>query len=1230
MSKLFVVDSETDAQDSKNLQRPPDWEERRKALDIRQSWIVEAPAGSGKTGLLIQRYLKLLSDESVEQPEQVLAITFTVKATGEIRERIMAQLESAARNELLQDNSEFERETRLLAQAVVDRDRILGWGLLERPRRLKVRTIDSVCAEIANSLPVLSGGSGQSPVLDASGLHHEAARRTLMQFGGEDAALNAALRTVLLHRDGNLAECERLLASMLALRDQWGELIPLTGRELDDAYLDNAVLPLLQRVLERAICAGLVRLSQTLPEDILRELSSLAGTLGHASGYKGAASPIAICAGLHIIPGETAEHLAHWRALIHLLTTSDGSWRSGFRSNWLQFDIDKHDAARLKDLAAELHDRDDILAAIKAVNCLPPAKYPHEQWAVAKALFRVLSRTLVELQLVFAERGECDFAELGLLAKSALRHDSGVHDLEAALGMKLQHLLVDEMQDTSTSQYELIELLTQNWDGQSQTVFLVGDPKQSIYLFRQARVERFVQTMLTEQLGELPVGSLRLTANFRSQRGLVDAFNDDFSLLFPRHASSAHPEEVEYVPANAVRGASKNGSLNVVWHGNVLVGGDEIARRRQAKTDAEAVRKIIEQWQARPLPEGRTEPWKIAVLVRSRNHLTEIVTALKRDDGQGAIPFRAVDIEPLGERREVLDLFALTRALLHPADRVAWFAVLHAPWCGLGLAELHVLAGADDDTWSDSCIQDILTERGHLLDDESCSRLARIWPVLKAAAAQRGRLTAAQWVERTWRSLGGDSYLQNAEIANARRYLQLLDEMEQTEGTIDLKLLKARLATLFAEAAVTPGAVDLMTIHGAKGLEWDVVIVPGLEKRARVSGGRLLTWNEIGSSKTAAAQVVLAPIPGKGEESKELNNWLNNIEKTRDAAERKRLFYVACTRAREELHLFAAPEAKADGSISPAYGSLLSAAWPAAERNFNFDRENPDSLQEMFVASTTETSSIADAFIGDIAAASARRKPAVLERLPESFSPQARFSEAHRLPYGDTGVENGVAHFQRPEGSFEARSFGNAVHGFLDIISRQLAQGIPAHNLLKEIADWKQRISAVLRADGLSRARVERLAARVAVALTNALRDAEGLWILGAHEEASTELALTSWGEARRNVRLDRSFRAGAAPLSTGKDFLWIVDYKTTAHTSEGIEAFLQSERIKYAPQMETYARTMKVASHEVRMGLYFPMLPKFIWWTLEETESHFDENPPSVQPIRRQPADRYKTQRIQ
>ena len=513
MAELFVVPSKKET---------PDREARERALDVEQSWIVEAPAGSGKTGLLIQRYLKLLGHESVGEPEQVLAITFTKKATAEIRDRVMVQLELAARNVPLKRDDEFEHETRRLAEGVLQRDEQMGWGLLENPRRLRVQTIDAVCAEIARSLPVLSGGGGgQRPTEDAAPLHHEAARRTLMQLGGTDAVLDEALRMVLLHRDGSLGECERLIAEMLALRDQWGELVPLGSQELSDAYLDSVVLPRLELTLEQAVCAGLTEFAMAVPVDFLQTLCSLAASWGEIEPYEKDISPIAVCSRRAGVPGTGAADLEHWRALIHLMVApSSGTWRRSFAKNVMGFETTLAQKRALRALLEEVSHRDDLLQAIKKVDRLPPSKYPQEQWVMAKALFRVLRRALIELQLVFAQRGECDFAELGLLAKSALRREGAVDDLQAALGMKLQHLLVDEMQDTSTSQYELIELLTQGWDGRSQTVFLVGDPKQSIYLFRQARVERFVRTMREERLGELRLGCLRLTANFRSQSDL--------------------------------------------------------------------------------------------------------------------------------------------------------------------------------------------------------------------------------------------------------------------------------------------------------------------------------------------------------------------------------------------------------------------------------------------------------------------------------------------------------------------------------------------------------------------------------------------------------------------------------------------------------------------------------------------------------------------------------------
>ena len=1198
MGELFTFPPVTEPGEPAHSTQPPDWSEREQALDVTRSWIVEAPAGSGKTGLLIQRYLKLLALPGVEQPEQVLAITFTIKATGEIRERILGQLERAASSDSPSDN--FDRETLALADAVLQRDRALGWNLLHHPRRLNVRTIDSICAEIARGLPLLSGGSGLSPVEDATALYQLAAERTLMQLGGSDAALSHALRLLLLHRDGNLAQLRDLIGEMLALRDQWGRLVPLGHEMLEDAYLDGTVLSQIERTLADAVCAELTRFSATMPGDVLRELSTLAGELGHNEGYRRQPSPIAVCAGIYDAPAEEASHLAHWRALIHLLVTRKNEWRSSFNDNHLGLITDGQQKARLQNIVDRLRGRGDLLAAFKRVNALPPAVYPPEQWQVAKALFRVLYRALAELQVVFAERGECDFTEPGLLARTALRRDGAV--LETAMGTHLQHLLVDEMQDTSTSQYELIQLLTQGWDGRSQTVFLVGDPKQSIYLFRQARVERFIRTMKQQRLGELELGCLRLTANFRSQRDLVNSFNQDFSLLFPPEIDDDHPEEVPYVAAEPVRDPTGNGARAVVWHPQVLPAGlspeeKRATQRRQARTEALHVRRVIEDWRARPKFGNPNDPWKIAVLVRNRKHLADIVAELKRDAGSGAIPFRAVNIESLSERQEILDLFALTRSLLHPADRAAWLAVLRAPWCGLELAELYTLTGADDPALYEHTLEELLAQRGHELNEQSCARLERLWTVLRAAATQHSRLSVAEQVERTWRSIGGDAYLTPVEKTNARRYFELLDTLEQKTGAIDLAQLKHRLGELYAESAPSPGAVDLITIHGSKGLEWDVVLVPGLGKKSGTSHRRLLTWNEMPSQDEDAAQVLLAPIAGKGRDSEALNLWLHQIQRTREQAECRRLFYVASTRAREELHLFATPAEKTNGSIFLAPDSLLHATWSAAERHF----VNTQVSAKPLIAPVVPLRPAApeSLVLPGLAAEGEEISATTLRRLPHDFRVHGRFQPAVTIPRNTTPFTASGARFERPEGSFEARAFGSAVHALFESLAARIAGGIAPSSLVEETASWGPRVSAILRSTGLSPQTVERHVPRVKAALEMALKDPHGLWVLSAHKDAVSEQALTSWDELRSNVRLDRVFHAGPVPFAPGNDHLWIVDFKTAQHKGEGLEAFLFGEREKYSPQMETYARMMhRSTGGSIRLGLYYPLLPRLIWWT--------------------------------
>ena len=380
---------------SSPLAAPPDAEARQQALDIRRSFIVEAPAGSGKTGLLIQRLLKLLTDPAVEQPEQALAITFTNKATAEMRDRVLAHLTAAAQSNAAEPavlyqlaaaayepaaaENEFQAETRELARAVLARDRQLGWTLADHPQRLNIRTIDSVCAEIARTLPVLSGSGGRlTPAEDAEPLHREAARRTLLLLGTGDAAFDTALRDLLLHRDGNLAECESLLANMLSMRDQWGDLVPLTNPQLDEAWLDANVLPRLELALDHAIRAVLTPLAQAFPAELLAELTNLAAEMAHREGYKGQLSPIAICKGKEQAPSTCADDLEHWRCLIHLIVkpSKPRDWRKTVSRNMVGFEIEKHHATHLKNIITRLSDTPNLFEMLCAVRLAAPRPLP--------------------------------------------------------------------------------------------------------------------------------------------------------------------------------------------------------------------------------------------------------------------------------------------------------------------------------------------------------------------------------------------------------------------------------------------------------------------------------------------------------------------------------------------------------------------------------------------------------------------------------------------------------------------------------------------------------------------------------------------------------------------------------------------------------------------------------------------------------------------------------------
>jgi ATP-dependent exoDNAse (exonuclease V) beta subunit len=349
------------------------------------------------------------------------------------------------------------------------------------------------------------------------------------------------------------------------------------------------------------------------------------------------------------------------------------------------------------------------------VRALPPVVYESDQWQVLQALTTLLPRAVAELWLVFKEVGQSDFVEVSLAAGRALGEVDAPTDLLLHLDSRIRHILVDEFQDTSWGQFLLLKKLTSGWQqGDGRSLFLVGDPMQSIYRFREAEVGLYLQAR-HHGIDQLQLEPLYLTANFRSQAGIVDWVNGVFPALFPDREDEALGG-VTYAPSVAAHEAMAVQAVTC-----------HAMASRDDRAEALRVVELVHQAR-RDDPQG-----SVAVLVRARSHLQEILRAFH----QAGLRFRAQEIDPLAGRPVARDLLALTRALLHPSDRIAHLAVLRAPWCGLCLDDLHALAGETPD----ATLTELLRQPKRLLQlsEDGRIRLARVTNVLSQVATQRGR-----------------------------------------------------------------------------------------------------------------------------------------------------------------------------------------------------------------------------------------------------------------------------------------------------------------------------------------------------------------------------------------------------------------------------------------------------------------------------------------------------------
>lgn len=1109
---------------------------RLTALDAHASFIVEAPAGAGKTELLTQRYLKLLG--TVEAPEEIIALTFTNKAAAEMRNRILQSLEAAEQNTPV--DAPHKQQTRALALAALQQSQQKNWQLLTQPSRLRILTIDALCSSLAGQMPLLSRLGGQPRVAEDTDAHYlEAAKRTLAMVADE-SSMDAPVSTVLAFMQNDTQKLALLLSQMLAKREQW---LPLTSHHQtsDLDTISNQCAHIIRNVIEDQLALAY----QALP--INRQIQLMPVVRFAASNLE-ETHWLNTLLDWQLPLTSQAEALPSWLILTDFLLTDKGTLRKSgglnVKAGFPKDHPDKTSHIETFEQVTALIGDPTPLHHLRTLPLLNTDEL-HQNSVIVQAFSQVLQLAAAHLWQVFQAAGEVDFVAISRLAINALRDEDGATDLALKLDYKVSHLLVDEFQDTNATQKELLELLTAGWQSNDgRTLFCVGDPMQSIYRFRKADVSLFLQAA-THGIGQVKLQPLKLTRNNRSHPQVVDWINQKFKSIFPLTDNTLEAA-ISYREFIATRDAVNGEGVQV--HA-LTVDGDE---------DSAAVYTHEGHYVATLIDQAQQEnpSQKIAVLVRTRTHLRALVSEIRRHFNH--LTFQAVEIEGLSQRQTVQDALSLTRAMLHRADRVHWLNILRAPWCGLTLADLHALCAHDHRATIWQLMQRVSTNQATLSED-GLARLAHVHSILSAAFAQQGRVPLRRWLESTWLQLGGGHTLISAgDNRDIQAFFDLVEKLAQGH-TLDFTQLESAMEKLYAEPDITSSdRLQFLTIHKSKGLEFDCVILPALNRKPRPAEAPLMLWEEV--TTDTHTQLLAAPYTKKKKNgTPTIYNYIKQLEATRADNETARLLYVAATRAIRKLHLIAAVKRKTD-AITPVKQSLLELLWPSV--GAEFVQSEPIRLAE-------DTASLA-AFTSQLKRLTTVQMPAALAQhsLTQSSTPSFVQSTS------DTATVVSTL----------AADKGTLAHLYMQLISSAGLAQWP----IARLQTCKAAMVGWLAQQGHAQPLCITAADEIIDMLHITLASEDGQWVLKARDNAANELAIETINQqAIQKKVIDRTFVEG--------NTRWIIDYKSIPLAPEHSVTALAQVAEQYREQLAGYAQLFKHEGLPIQQAILFLSLGKLV-----------------------------------
>ena len=980
--------------------RPPcDIEVRERVTsDLATTYLLEAGAGTGKTRVLVERYVRCVLDPDLGAGDvrAVAAITFTEKAAGELRQRIREELERL--DAAADPGSEGAARLRSALDALDD---------------APIGTIHGFAGRLLREFPVEAGVDPAFEQLDGLGSDLERAR-LWQEWITELAAGESA------EADGPRAWVRRLLRAGARL-DHLRELAigkdGLFGERYD---------------IDRVEAVG----SEPDVGDALGRLSEAAGGLrtfcdmacGDPSdgGHQGA---LRLCAACDEVLGDVPADLDELMAGIYRIPfTEKQGGLGGRKDNW-------SDAHGGKDGLWEQYQ-----AVTREAKALREA-YAGYLTGLAVAVADTFSRWAGEKQI---ELGRLDFTDLLGRLRDLLATDL---DARLLLQRRFRYLLVDEFQDTDPLQAEIVFLLCEREplaDDWRQVVlepgklFVVGDPKQSIYRFRRADIAMYdeVKDLVERQPGD--TGRVEaIKQNFRTTPGVVAWVNNVFASLFEGEQEKGRQPGYQWVEPYrlSAEGSRVTVLLGPPYEGSA--GSAEAARRDEARAVAATILGMCGEDAGRWPVHEREKPCRpetprparwgdIAVLYRTTTGLETLEEALR----EAGVPYRVDGGKTYFERREVDDALLCLRAVDDPSDGPAVYGALHSTFFGFTDDELFLF-------WAAGGRFDLFAEP----QPDAHPRVSEALGVLRDLHGLRPASEPHELLRDLMRRTRAADVLAATGPGGAQAIANLEQLVERARvfagaGGGGLAAFLAWAAEAGDAAGEQESQVDdqgdlvhLLTIHKAKGLEYPIVVVYGGARAGGAGGGEPI----VDRARRSVAARLKVELPGSSAQTLETLAYtdLAEREKLMAASELRRLLYVATTRARDHLVIsyFGTPVTRKG---DPAKGALLGPVAAVLPEPEELDEEYEDGGVLVLPPSVAPARDDADRMPGadqlllERAAWMERRR----EQTIRACAPVAATSPSG-LEHVDESVSTGGP--GAPAGRAGALALGSAVHRIMEL-----------------------------------------------------------------------------------------------------------------------------------------------------------------------------------------------------